>query len=106
MEEARMDEPEVVQAAESAPAEAAADENAIQAKPKRRYPSLVNLAVALIVAIGAVVAQILLNILPGDNYGHYKLLVSLSIVAQAFMFLGVIWLGIVLAYWGTLNNRP
>jgi hypothetical protein len=106
MEEASMDEPEVVQAAEVAPAdEAPQEQEIVQAGPKTRFPNLLNLIIALIVAVGAVVGQILLNVLPGDDFGHYKLLVSLSIVAQALMFLGVIWLGIVLAYWGILNSQ-
>jgi hypothetical protein len=109
MEEGSMDEPEVVQAAEVVPAdgvvpvdEVAQDQEVVQGGPKSRYP---NLLYALIVAIAGVLGQILVYTLPGDDFGNFKLLTSLGIVAQALMFLGVIWLGVLLAYWGILKSR-
>jgi hypothetical protein len=113
-----MDEPEVVQAAEVASAEEAAREESPSFFAKRwkrcldtparlREKGYPGLWAALVVSIIAVVGTILVNALPGQEWvaAHYHFYVSAAVICQALTYLGVIWLGALLAYWGIVKTR-
>ncbi len=113
-----MDEPEVVQAAEVAPAGEVAQEKypsffAKQWKkclgmPARlREKGYPGLWAALVVSIIAVVGTILLNVLPGQEWAavHFRFYLSAAVICQALTYLGVVWLGALLAYWGIVKTR-
>ena len=72
----------------------------------KEYPSL---WAALIVLVVGVVGTILINALPlptqewiGNNQELYM---TLSVLFQALTYLGVIWLGGLLAYWAILKKK-
>ena len=70
-----------------------------------------SLWVGLIVLLLAVIGQILLVVVPSQEWlqssewSHYRLHTSLGTVAQAAMLLGAVWVGVYLARWGLSKKK-
>lgn len=70
-----------------------------------------SLWVGLIVFLLGVIGQILLYVVPSEefatnsSYADYQLIGSLRVVAEAGMYLGAVWVGVYLARWGLTKKQ-
>lgn len=70
-----------------------------------------SLWVGLIVLLLGVVGQILLGVVPSEDfmtymsYGEYQLISALGVCAEAATYLGVVWVGVYLARWGLRSKK-
>jgi hypothetical protein len=69
-----------------------------------RRPSLVA---ALMVTVIGVVGEILVNAVPGRAWMNEndELIITLSVIVQTLIYVGAVWLGVVLAYRGIVRGR-
>src|SRR4030042_5868166 len=78
-------------------------------KMAAEYKGRPSLWAALVVLVIGVVGQILINVLPLPSQewigNHQEAFITLSVLFQAFVYLGVIWLGVLLAYWGIQKSK-
>ena len=68
-----------------------------------------SLWVGLIVFTVGVLGQILLYTVPSEefyaSYANFQLHGSLTVCAEAAMYLGVVWVGVYLARWGLMKKK-
>lgn len=70
-----------------------------------------SLWVGAIVLLLGVVGQILLDVVPSEDfmtymsYAEYQLINSLGVCAEAATYLGVVWVGVYLARWGLRTKK-
>ena len=99
------DEREVREMAEPETKEAARKgRDAVSGLPAGTSPSLVA---ALIVTVIGVVGEILIHAVPGAGWmqANDELVITLGVIVQTLIYIGVVWLGVLLAYRGIVRGR-
>ena len=66
-----------------------------------------SLIAALIVTVIGVVGEILIHAVPGTGWmqANDELVITLGVVMQTLIYVGAVWLGVLLAYRGIVRGR-
>ena len=66
-----------------------------------------SVIVALIVTVIGVVGEILIHAVPGPAWmqANDELVITLGVIVQTLIYIGVVWLGVLLAYRGIVRGR-